>query len=54
MDCQAVMREIGLKRSTAERVMRWCSVKVPLGRRVYVYRADVLEVLRSREIEDTE
>jgi hypothetical protein len=46
------MRELGVKRATAERIMRWCSVKVPLGRRVYVYRAEVLSVLRAREIKD--
>ena len=52
MDCQAIMREVGLKRATAERVMRWCSVKIVLGRRVYVYRAEVMDVLRLREVRD--
>jgi hypothetical protein len=52
MDCQAIIREVGVKRATAERVMRLCPVKVVLGRRVYVYREAVLEVLRLREIRD--
>ena len=52
MDCQAIMSEVGLKRATAERVMRWCDVKVVLGRRVYVYRVEVMAVLRSREVRD--
>jgi hypothetical protein len=52
MDCQTIMREVGLKRATAERVMRWCAVKVVLGRRVYVYRDEVLAVLRHREVRE--
>jgi hypothetical protein len=52
MDCQAIMAEIGVKRATAERVMRCCPVKVVLGRRVFVYRVEVLAVLRSREVRD--
>jgi hypothetical protein len=46
------MRDVGVKRATAERIMRWCSVKVVLGRRVYVYRAEVIEVLHLREVRD--
>jgi hypothetical protein len=52
VDCRAIMQELGVRRATAERIMRWCSVKVPLGRRVYVYRADVVRVLQSREVRD--
>lgn len=52
-DCQTIMRELGVKRATAERIMRSCSVKVPLGRRIYVYRAEVLRVVRAREVRDS-
>jgi hypothetical protein len=52
MDCQGIMREFGFKRATADKVMRWCPVKVVLDRRVFVYRADAFEVLRSREIRE--
>lgn len=48
------MRELGVKRATAERIMRACVVKVrpPEARRVYVYREDVLKVVKSWEIRD--
>lgn len=52
MDATAVRDELGVKRATAERVMRLCPRKVVLGRRVYVYRVDVHEVLRAHEIRD--
>jgi hypothetical protein len=53
-DCQAIMREFGVKRATAERIMRACAVKVrpPGARRVFVYREDVVGVLRSWEVRD--
>ena len=53
IDSAGIQREVGVRRATAERIMRWCSVKVVLGRRVYVYRAEVLEVVRLREVRDT-
>ena len=52
MDAAALGRELGVKRATAERVMRLCATKVVLGRRVYVYRADVEAVLRAHEVRD--
>jgi hypothetical protein len=52
MDATAVRDELGVKRATAERVMRLCPRKVVLGRRIYVYRADVSEVLKAHEIRD--
>jgi hypothetical protein len=52
MDVATLGRELGVKRATAERVMRLCSTKVVLGRRVYVYRAHVEAVLRAHEVRD--
>ena len=48
------MRELGVKRATAERIMRACAVKVrpPGARRVFVYREDVRDVLKSWEVRD--
>jgi hypothetical protein len=51
-DCRVLMDELGVKKATAERIMRWCSVKVLVGRRVFVYRAEVARVLRSREVRE--
>lgn len=52
MDCRAIADELGVKRATAERVMRLCSVKLPIGRRVYVYRYEVEQVVRAHEVRD--
>lgn len=52
MDCAAIERELGVKRATAERVMRWCPTKVILGRRTFVYRTDVLAVVRAHEVRE--
>jgi hypothetical protein len=52
IDCAGIVRELGVKRATAERIMRHCSAKVPLGRRVFVYRDEVARVIREREVRD--
>lgn len=52
MDVAAVRDELGVKRATAERVMRLCPTKVAIGRRTFVYRADVAAVLKAHEIRD--
>jgi hypothetical protein len=41
-----------VKRATAERIMRLCPRKVLIGRRVYVYAEDALQVLREHEVRD--
>jgi hypothetical protein len=52
MDCGAIARELGVKRATAERVMRCCETKVVLGRRTYVYRDEVFAVVRAHEVRE--
>ena len=53
VDCRGVQALFGVKRATAERIMRHCEVKVHgLGRRVFVYREDALRVVREHEIRD--
>jgi hypothetical protein len=52
IDCAGIARELGVKRATAERLMRLCSAKVPLGRRVFVYREEVARVIREHEVRD--
>jgi hypothetical protein len=52
IDCAGIARELGVKRPTAERIMRLCSAKVPLGRRVFVYREEVARVIQEREVRD--
>jgi hypothetical protein len=52
VDVRMLQSELGVKRATAERVMRLCDRKVVLGRRVYVYRADVAAVLSDHEVRD--
>lgn len=52
MDCAAIARELGVKRATAERVMRLCKSKVVLGRRTFVYRDEVFDVLRAHEVRE--
>ena len=51
-DARQLQDELGVKRATAERIMRACPVKIPVGRKVFVYRDDVLEVLKANEIRD--
>jgi hypothetical protein len=48
LDCRAVMDETGVKRATAESLMR-AIPKVKIGRRVFVKREDLLEELARRE-----
>jgi len=52
IDCAGIASELGVKRPTAERVMRLCSVKVAVGRRVFVYREEVARVVQDREVRD--
>lgn len=52
LDCRGIERELGVRRATAEHVMRLCDAKVTIGRRVFVYREDVLSVVRSLEARD--
>lgn len=51
-DVRVLQSELGVKRATAERLMRLCERKVVLGRRVYVYRHDVAAVLVQHEVRD--
>jgi hypothetical protein len=52
MDATALRDELGVKRATAERIMRLCPTKFVLGRRIYVYRTDVAAVLKAHEVRD--
>ena len=52
IDCKGIADEIGVKRATAERLMRLCPRKVPIGRRVFVYTDDVFRVVRQHEVHD--
>jgi len=52
MDCSAIARELGVKRATAERVMRGCDTKIVLGRRTYVYRDEVFAAIRAHEVRE--
>ena len=46
MDCCAIQRELGVKRATAEAIMRQvCKVQVPEHRKVFVRREDILRLL---------
>ena len=46
LDCRGIMRETGLTRATAEKLMRQVPiVKIPDSRKVLVRRSDVLRVL---------
>lgn len=49
LDCRAVMDETGVKRATAEALMREIP-KVRIGRKVFVERADVLAELERRKV----
>lgn len=51
-DVRMLQSELGVKRATAERLMRLCDRKIVLGRRVYVYRCDVAAVLVDHEVRD--
>lgn len=48
LDCAAVMQELGVKKATAEALMRACP-KVRIGRRVFVMRLDVERELERRK-----
>jgi hypothetical protein len=52
IDNAGIQREVGVRRATAERIMRCCRTKVVLGRRTFVYRDDVLRVVRTHEVQD--
>ena len=52
LDCLGIQRELGVRRATAERVMRYCETKVLLGRRTFVYREDVTKVVLAHEVRD--
>jgi hypothetical protein len=46
LDCRGIMRETGLTRATAEKLMRRIAiVKIPDSRKVLVRRSDVLAKL---------
>jgi len=46
LDCRGIMRETGLTRATAEKLMRQIPiVKIPDSRKVLVRRSDVLRKL---------
>jgi hypothetical protein len=46
LDCRGIQRELGVKRATAEAVMRQLpKVQVPGLRKTYVRREDVLRLL---------
>jgi hypothetical protein len=46
LDCRGIQRELGVKRATAEAIMRQLSkVQVPGLRKTYVRREDVLRLL---------
>lgn len=47
LDCKGVMAELGVTRGVAESLMRDCD-KYPIGRRVFVARADVARALDER------
>jgi hypothetical protein len=54
LDCRGLMEELGVKRATAEAIMRRIPiVTVPDCRRVFVKRADVEQALRSWTLEKT-
>lgn len=52
IDCKGIQEELGVKRATAELFMRRCETKLKVGRRVYVYRDDVLRAVREHEVRD--
>jgi hypothetical protein len=52
VDARTLQDELGVKRATAERLMRLCEKKVVVGRRVYVYRREVAAVLTDHEVRD--
>jgi len=46
IDCSGIMRELGVKRATAEAIMRRLpKVQVPGHRKVFVLRADLVRLL---------
>jgi hypothetical protein len=50
IDSRGIQEECGVKRATAEAIMRRCTkVYVPGVRKAHVYRDDVLRVLRESE-----
>jgi hypothetical protein len=52
IDCAGLMADYGLRRATAERVMRACARKVVLGRRVFVWREEADRVIADAEVSD--
>jgi len=52
VDCKGIQDEMGVKRATADRVMRHCTRKVRIGRKVFVYRAEAAEVVKKLEISE--
>ena len=49
LDCAGIMRELGVKRTTAEAIMRQIPVVViPDHRKTFVRRADVLALLERQ------
>jgi hypothetical protein len=49
LDCRAIMAETGVKRATAEALMRECpKVRLPGHRKVFVYADDVAAELARR------
>jgi len=48
LDCRALMAELGVKRGTAERIMRAVpSVKLPDHRKTFVRRGDVIAYIEE-------
>ena len=52
IDCKGIADEVGVKRATAERLMRACPRKVLISRRVFVYTEDVFRVVQQHEVQD--
>lgn len=49
LGCRELMAELGVKKPTAERIMRHCQ-KVKVGARVFVREDEVRQALRKLEI----
>ena len=48
IDCAGLMRELGIKRTAAEKIMRQCKVvTIPGLRKAYVKRSDVERLLEE-------
>jgi hypothetical protein len=53
MDCRAIMAELGVKRATAEAIMRQIpKVQLPGLRKVFVYRRDVEQLLEECTVDE--